>query len=92
MSLNDQFDVIKQKTTKSHVMQWGDMSFSDDVIGEYVSENKGNSFINLRRPTFRFFQREKNLESVDSRFITVRTLSQIYAREQTKESLAELRD
>lgn len=61
VSLNDQFEVIKNLTTKSHVMQWGDMSFSDDVIGEYVSEKSGKSFINLRIPTFRFFQKERNL-------------------------------
>jgi hypothetical protein len=37
MNLTAQFEVIKKLTTKSHVMQWGDLSFQGDNIGDYVA-------------------------------------------------------
>lgn len=92
VTLNQQFEVIQKLTTKSHVLQWGDMSFATDVIGEFVSVSKKaeKNLINLRRSTFRFFERGLIGGTVSSRFATVRMLSEIYAREKTPESLAEL--
>jgi len=37
MTLNEQFQVIKKKTDKSHVMQWGDLSFISDNVSEYLA-------------------------------------------------------
>ena len=37
VTLQSQFEVIQKLTTKSHVMQWGDLSFTSDMIGQYVS-------------------------------------------------------
>jgi legumain len=34
--LQTQFASVKTLTTKSEVMQWGDLSFTDDVVSEYV--------------------------------------------------------
>jgi len=34
--LQTQFTSVKTLTTKSEVMQWGDLSFTDDVVSEYV--------------------------------------------------------
>ena len=71
-------------------MQWGDMSFQDDTIGQYVSASK--QFLNLkRRPLGRLFHFER-ITAIDSRFIKVRTLSEIYAREKTQEAYAEMRE
>ena len=35
-SLNEQFKFVEMQVTKSHVSRYGDMSFKDDPIGEYV--------------------------------------------------------
>ncbi len=32
-TLNEQFQIIHRLTTKSQVMQWGDLSFQNDKIG-----------------------------------------------------------
>lgn len=40
-TLEEQFAVIKQKTDKSHVLQWGDMSFKTDKVGEFLATKKG---------------------------------------------------
>merc|ERR1712113_1339458 len=34
--LQTQFTTVKQLTTKSQVMQWGDLSFTSDVVSEFV--------------------------------------------------------
>merc|ERR1712019_293562 len=34
--LETQFETVKQLTTKSEVMQWGDVSFKTDFVSEYV--------------------------------------------------------
>lgn len=50
VSLSAQFQVIQKLTTKSHVMQWGDLSFQTDVIGDYVGDKaEGVKMINLRK-------------------------------------------
>ena len=50
VTLSAQFQVIQKLTTKSHVMQWGDLSFQDDFIGDYVSSKSGEfKMINLRK-------------------------------------------
>ena len=35
-TLDEQFDIVKQRVPRSHVMRYGDMSYTTDVIGEYV--------------------------------------------------------
>lgn len=44
--MEQQYQIIKQKTNQSHVMQWGDMSFKTDKVGEYIAYRKGLSFKN----------------------------------------------
>lgn len=63
-------------------MQWGDLSFQSDVIGDYVSEKASNNFISLRIPRLGLTEK-KTFTAIDSRFTTIRTLSEIYAREKT---------
>ncbi len=36
-NLEQQFEIIKRKTTKSHVMQWGDLSFQSDKLSQYFT-------------------------------------------------------
>jgi legumain len=44
LTLTQQFQVIKQKTTESHVLQWGDLSFSADKVSEYLAYKKSTNF------------------------------------------------
>jgi len=34
-TLQSQFDTVKKETTKSHAMQWGDVSFTSEPIGDF---------------------------------------------------------
>ena len=92
VNLTDQFQVIKKLTTKSHVMQWGDLSFQSDTIGDYVSEKRQKEYFNLKRRVVNGLFKFEKKEAIDSRFIKIRTLSEIYAREKTVEAYAEMRE
>jgi len=35
-TLQEQFEIIKKKTTRSKVMQWGDMNFAGSTIGKFI--------------------------------------------------------
>jgi len=39
-TLQQQFDIVKQKTTMSHVMQYGDLTWTSEPIGNYLGGNK----------------------------------------------------
>ncbi len=80
VNLTAQFEVIQKLTTKSHVMQWGDLSFQSDVIGDYVSGKLSGLFkwINLRKMPVKLT--DNKYMAIDSRFIKIRTLSEIFAR------------
>jgi hypothetical protein len=66
-------------------MQWGDLSFQGDVIGDYVSQKTSLMYkvLNLRKAPIKITERSRSVE-VDSRFSKIRTLSSIYAREKTQ--------
>lgn len=34
-TLDTQYSLVRQETTKSHVLQWGDLSITSEVIGEF---------------------------------------------------------
>lgn len=38
-TLQDQYNTVKKETAKSHVLQWGDLSWTSDKIGEFESAN-----------------------------------------------------
>lgn len=92
MTLNQQFNIIKQKTTQSHVLQWGDMSFSNDKVSEYLAYKKTFNF-KFGIPKISQLRRNDRIESsrvnFDSRTVKMHTLLEVYAREQTAESLME---
>jgi len=53
-TLEDQFTVIKKTTDKSHVMQYGTLSFTSDPIGDYmgdVSNNGTGKVVSQRKPS-----------------------------------------
>jgi len=60
-SLDSQFQLIKTKTARSQVMQWGDVTFTDDKVSEFIgdlnvdlasastSEDPSKSAVNARK-------------------------------------------
>ena len=71
-------------------MQWGDLSFQSDVIGNYVSGSTP-SVINLRRRIGRLWKKQ-SVGSVDSRHVKIQTLTSIFKREKTEESYKEMQE
>lgn len=71
-------------------MQWGDLSFQSDVIGDYVSSSTP-SFINLKKRIGRLW-RKQTIGSVDSRYAKIQILTSIFRREKTDESYKEMQE
>jgi len=92
LTLNQQFQVIKTKTTESHVLQWGDLTFSNDTVSEYLAYKRTLNF-KFGIPRLSQLRRNDKVESnrvnVNSRTVKMHTLREIFAREQTHETLAE---
>ena len=92
--MSHQFDTIKKETTRSHVMQWGDLSFQDDHIGEYMSVKKSTNknFNGMRfiRPIRRMGTKKAKDSVMNSRTMKLQSLSAIYALEHSSETLAQM--
>ena len=88
-TLDHQFETIKRLTTKSHVMQWGDRSFSQDPIGEFMrgpSSLKTAPSMRLLRP-LKWVGRDKGKESVmDSRTNKLQSLAAAYSIDRSHET------
>jgi legumain len=39
-TLNEQFQIVKKLTSLSQVMQWGDLTFLNDKVGDFVAAPK----------------------------------------------------
>jgi len=44
-TLQDQFTIVKKLTTQSHVMQYGDLTWTSEPIGNYLGGNKTIPFV-----------------------------------------------
>lgn len=92
MTLEQQFEAVKKLTTKSHVMQWGDLSFQADTLQEYLSGSPSESMtLTAKRGVGKLWQK-RMISSVDSRYIKITTLTEVFKREKTKESYEEMRE
>lgn len=95
-TLQQQFQVIQKLTDKSHVLQWGDLSFSGSRIGEFLTGSKAQEGTNLRtvRPIGRVGSRVSKESTMDSRTMKLQSLSAVYARDRSpavfKEMLEEM--
>lgn len=88
-TLNQQFDTIKRLTNKSHVMQWGDMSFADMKIGEFLTGTKyTRNSLRFIRPVERVGRKVVEGSFMDSRTMKIQSLAALYAREHSAELLA----
>jgi legumain len=90
-TLATQFETIKRLTAKSHVMQWGDLSFNNDKIGDFLTSGKGASS-NLRfiQPIRRIGTKKAKESVMDSRTMKLQSLSAIYALERSSETMTEM--
>jgi len=84
-TLNDQFQIVKKLTSLSQVMQWGDLSFTNDKVAEFVASPKFMS------NNLRFIKRigrigTKHIEggNMNSRTMKLQSLSAIYARDHSQ--------
>jgi legumain len=82
-TLEQQFKVIQQLTDKSHVLQWGDLSFQRDSIGSFLSSKKLEERLKFIRPIKKFGVHVGVQSTIDSRTMKLQSLAAIYAREQS---------
>lgn len=77
MTLTQQFQIIKDKTTQSHVMQWGDLSYNTDKVSDFLAGPKGFAF-KFGIPKLSQLRRNGRIEServnFDSRTIKMQQL------------------
>jgi len=83
-TISEQFDVIKTKTTKSHVMEYGDKSIKSEVVGNFEGicdapsvQNKLLSYVNKAINTVKD-QFEKEYTAWDSRDVKLHYLYNRY--------------
>ena len=70
--MQSQFEKVRALTTMSHVMQWGDTSFINDPVSNFMGRGSGiQSTINLRKTKYSF----KPLTSFDSRLMKIKILA-----------------
>merc|ERR1712190_25351 len=49
-SLQTQFTTVKKLTSKSHVMQYGDLSWTSDPIGDFMGDTSNNASLTSTSP------------------------------------------
>ena len=87
-SLQDQYEIVKKKTNRSKVMQWGDLSFLQDPVDDFIGKSKKGNLatenIRLIRP-LRAVGRKPASKSAhfNSRTNKLQSLSALYARERS---------
>ena len=61
-TLNDQFKFVEQQVTKSHVSRFGDLSFKDDSIGEFIGySTSAEKYIEPRYSFMKWNSRDNKL-------------------------------
>lgn len=91
-TLSTQFDTVQTKTTKSHVMKFGDESFTSEVVGNFqgVCDAKttlSNFLRSLNKPT-----ETREYASIDSRDAKMEYLYNKYLRSGSMEDAEELQE
>lgn len=74
-------------------MQWGDQSFANDRIGDFMSgRSRSNNHMQFIRPIRRFGTKKASESVMNSRTMKLQSLSAIYALEHSAETLAHMVD
>jgi len=85
-TLLDQFNIIKNLTTASHVQQYGDLTIDGEVIGNF----EGNSNVNRAFVPKKVEDTNKYLGLVDSRYVKLAYLQDRHENLQSAQSHQEL--
>lgn len=94
-TIGEQTDIVTAKTTKSHVMEWGDQSIRNELVGDYVGD------CSKRTPTVKsflnWFETEETKEyntdfAIDSRDIKLHYLYSQYMINKTAEAAFDLQE
>jgi legumain len=84
-TLAEQFESVKKLTSLSQVMQWGDISFQDDKVSDFVAAEKRDLNLRVLKPIQRIGQMKSEVAKMNSRTMKLQSLSAIYAREHSPE-------
>jgi hypothetical protein len=70
-------------TDKSQVLQWGDLSYTSNKIGEFLTGPKKIGEKNLRtvKPIMKVGSKTSKSSNMDSRTMKLQSLSALYSRE-----------
>merc|ERR1712023_241624 len=66
--LSDQFQTVKTKTTKSKVMQWGDLSFQSDKVSEFQGDKSTATVADDSKPRNSVSAREVDLKQAYEKY------------------------
>ena len=104
-TLQDQYKIVKSKTTKSHVLQWGDVSFTKEPIGNFESgadalvkkqkwwkelKHVGKQFLKDVTEWDKWTAVEQNDSAVDARDITLHYMYAKVQEDPTEENMENL--
>jgi legumain len=104
-TLSTQYDTVKTKTAKSHVLQWGDLTIDAEVIGEFEAatfkepknawsalKSMGKSFLKEQVGWNDYHTAQKNDFAVDVRDIDMHYLYTKVAQDPSEENQKALMD
>jgi legumain len=84
-TLQAQFEKVKKLTSLSVVMQWGDVSYTRDVVSTFISKGMGAKSRSLKRNVE--IESASNSKTLKPYFIKLNYLTGLYKREPTTENL-----
>jgi len=95
-TLETQFNIVLNETTQSHVMQYGDLSWTAEATGDYIGEGAKNKKHHAKAKLAVVEDEQKPASHVDSRDIPVHLAYYRYVRSavfspESKANLAALR-
>ncbi len=96
-TLQSQFEKIKAETSLSHVLQWGDVSFVNETVDQFIgnkSAKLGSTAGLIRTIKNRYLSKStrSTYNTFDSRYNKIRVLSDVYMREGSAEALREMQE
>lgn len=90
-TLQHQFETIRKLTDKSQVLQWGDMSFVNSKIGEFLTGPKlAVNKLRFLRPIQRTGSIVSKESVMDSRTMKLQSLSAAYSIHRSPETFTEM--
>jgi len=72
-SLSDQFGTVKTATSKSAVMQWGDLTFQDDKVSEYQGAASAANGAKSENDSISYSARQVDLQQAYDNYLHAKT-------------------